>query len=389
MKRRTLMWRFEIEYQRGSSNTFADAMSRNPSGCAEIASLSMMSELDKEEAAYITGVALEADTFFAVTWEKVQSESRKDKSMCLLINYINNGFPESKPSMPDEVRDFWEFRNNIRNYDAVVLYKDRIIIPKTLRTKIIENLHSAHQGVSGMYSRAQSIIFWPGMAAELDKARNMCRSCNRNAPSQAKLPPTASEVPNVPFQMIFADYCQMKGKKFLVFGDRLSGWTEVIQIKDGFGKSGSKGLCEALRKMFATFGVPEEISSDGGPEFVARESVDFFNRWGVKHRLSSAYFPQSNGRAEVAVKIMKRLLEDNISIDGSLNNDNIVRALLQQRNTPDRTCKLSPAEILFGKTLRDTMPQLKNLSSSMTVTRYTVSGTRLGLPKKRQLDIEC
>ena len=104
MKRRTLMWRFEIEYQRGSSNTFADAMSRNPSGYAEIASLSMMSELDKEEAAYITGVALEADTFFAVTWEKVQSESRKDKSMCLLINYINNGFPESKPSMPDEVK---------------------------------------------------------------------------------------------------------------------------------------------------------------------------------------------------------------------------------------------------------------------------------------------
>ena len=140
--------------------------------------------------------------------------------------------------------------------------------------------------------------------------------------------------------------------------------------------------------MFATFGVPEEISSDGGPEFVARESVDFFNRWGVKHRLSSAYFPQSNGRAEVAVKVMKRLLEDNISIDGSLNNDNIVSALLQQRNTSDRTCKLSPAEILFGKTLRDTMPQLKNLSSSMTVTRYTVSGTRLGLPKKRQLDIE-
>ena len=78
---------------------------------------------------------------------------------------------------------------------------------------MIENLHSAHQGVSGMYSRAQSIIFWPGMAAELDKARNMCRSCNRNAPSQAKLPPTASEVPNVPFQMIFADYCQMKGNK--------------------------------------------------------------------------------------------------------------------------------------------------------------------------------
>ena len=59
---------------------------------------------------------------------------------------------------------------------------------------------------------------------------------------------------------------------------------------------------------------------------------------------------------------MKRLLEKNIGPDGNLNSDAIVRALLQVRNTPDRECKLSPAEILFGRRLRDATPQLdKNL----------------------------
>ena len=132
----------------------------------------------------------------------------------------------------------------------------------------------------------------------------------------------------------------------------------MLRVKDSLVGSGARALCDVLRKVFATFGVPEEISSDGGPEFVAKESEDFFMRWGVRHRLSSAYHPQSNGRAEVAVKAMKRLLEVNIGVDGSLNNDNIVRALLQQRNTPDRICRLSPAEVLFGRTLRDSLPQL-------------------------------
>jgi transposase InsO family protein len=62
--------------------------------------------------------------------------------------------------------------------------------------------------------------------------------------------------------------------------------------------------------IFARFGAPEEISSDGGPEFTSKEAADLYARWGIKHRLSSAYFPQSNGRAEVAVRITKRLLED-------------------------------------------------------------------------------
>ena len=73
----------------------------------------------------------------------------------------------------------------------------------------------------------------------------------------------------------------------------------------------------------------------------------------MKHRISSAYFPQSNGRAEVAVKTAKRLLHDNIGRSGSLNNDNFLRAMLQLRNTPDPDCNLSPAEIVFGRPIRD------------------------------------
>ena len=358
MKRRTLMWRFQIEYQPGKRNSFSDAVSRNPSRYAEIASAALMHEGDIEEESMIASISDEVDKFFAVTWERVKSESRNDQEMALLTRMINDGFPSSKKEMPPQISNFWDFRHNLTSIDDVVMYMDRIVIPPKLRGRIIENLHSAHQGTSGMFSRAQSVVFWPGITVDIDEARFSCRTCHRNSPSQVKTPPKEPRIPKVPFEMIYTDYFELKGNNFLIVGDRLSGWTEIFRCKKSSDTAGSKGLVQALRQIFTTFGVPRDLSSDGGPEFVAGGTEDFLARWGVKHTLSSAYFPQSNGRAEVAVRITKRLLEDHIEPDGSINNDNFVRALLQLRNTPDRDCKLSPAEVLFGHQLRDAMPQL-------------------------------
>jgi len=78
----------------------------------------------------------------------------------------------------------------------------------------------------------------------------------------------------------------------------------------------------------------------------------------VKHIVSSAYLAKSNGRAELAVKAVKRLLRDNVKINGSLDTDKFVRAMLTKRNTPDSYSRLSPAEIVLGRKLSDTLPTL-------------------------------
>ena len=112
---------------------------------------------------------------------------------------------------------------------------------------------------------------------------------------------------------------------------------------------------KCLRKWFATFGVPEQLASDGGPEFVADTTSKFLRSWGVSHRLSSAYNPSSNGRAELAVKSVKRLMRKNVGPFGSLDTDRFLKAMLQFRNTPDPDCGVSPAEIVFGRPLRDNL----------------------------------
>ena len=91
---------------------------------------------------------------------------------------------------------------------------------------------------------------------------------------------------------------------------------------------------------------------------MASEVEKFLNKWGVRHRVSSSYFPHSNNRAETAVKTCKRLLMENMDSQGDLDTDTFGRAMLEYRNTPNPETRLSPAQVVFGRNVRDFIPVL-------------------------------
>lgn len=207
-----------------------------------------------------------------------------------------------------------------------------------------------------MAERARATVFWPGISSSINQTREQCQTCWKISPSQPHLPPSQPIVPSSPFEAIYADYGQLEGHHYLIIFDHFSNWPEIVQISPSARNQGSAGLIRALQRLFATFGVPNKLSSDGGPEFKSSETMEFLRRWGVQHRMSSANHPRSNGRAEVAVKSMKRLLRDTITNTGTIDTNAFVRAILQFRNTPDSINKLSPAQIIFGRSLKDALP---------------------------------
>ena len=72
-----------------------------------------------------------------------------------------------------------------------------------------------------------------------------------------------------PFQAVASDYFHLEGKSYLITVDRFSNWPDLREAPAHSSQSGAPGLIKANRELFATFGVPEELSSDGGPEYIA------------------------------------------------------------------------------------------------------------------------
>ncbi|KAF0291933.1 uncharacterized protein FJT64_009979 [Amphibalanus amphitrite] len=292
--------------------------------------------------------------------ETVRRAGAEDDMYRRLQQRVQTGdWPASSTQETGEMKNFFKVRERLSLVDGLVCYTFeggplRLVIPAALRQRVARSLHAAHQGVDGMVRRARDSVYWPGFEADIERSRTQCVDCDEHAPSQPREPPIMTPPPDYPFQQVVADLFEIGGNKYIVYADRLTGWLRLDVLR-----SASSGrLISLLRRYFSECGVPEEISVDGGTNLVSAEMRAFLDRWGVAIRQSSAGYPQSNGRAEAAVKSAKAILRTSTSASG-IDSDKAIEALIQYHNTPLRDGGKSPAQLLMGRQLRGGVPVVK------------------------------
>ena len=375
LKEKTLRYRFRMVYIPGVRNNTSDALSRHPSGTRTPTRLHLTDDLanpnpacpgsptssiadiqattgDSQDDTGLSTALCMAISSVPINWEQLQVATAADPSLQDLSHYIEEGPPSDRHMLPTDIRPYFSIFHNLSTVDGVVCHGDRVIIPAALRPQCLTALHAAHQGTSGMTARATSSLYWPGMTADIAATRQGCSTCNGNAPSQPAMPSVTPEEPEYPFQHVCADFFHHEGSAYVVLVDRYSGWPIVAPAING-----ATGLATILRETFATFGIPDTITTDGGPEFAAHQTRELLQAWGVHHRTSAAYNPHANNRAETAVKTVKRMIAGNTGPGGSLHSP-FFKALLVYRNCPSPDTKTSPAMALFGRPIRDLLPIL-------------------------------
>ena len=103
---------------------------------------------------------------------------------------------------------------------------------------------------------------------------------------------------------------------------------------------------------FARYGYPCELVSDNGPNLTSEKIKNFFRKYNIiYHFTSSPENHKANGMAESAVKTAKRII-----IKCKESHTDVYAAILSHRNTPTQGLDTSPAQRMFGRRTRKTLP---------------------------------
>lgn len=121
----------------------------------------------------------------------------------------------------------------------------------------------------------------------------------------------------------------------------------------------SREVIKRLRAQFARHGIPDLCMSDNGPQFASEEFANFARMWEFEHTTSSPHYPQSNGKAEQAVKVAKQILRK-----AKHAKSDPYLALLDYRNTPTQHVGTSPVMRLMGRRTKNTPPYQRKATTT-------------------------
>jgi hypothetical protein len=137
------------------------------------------------------------DEIIVIMWDRLYEAAQKEQMEAAL-----RGFPQSSYDLDEDLTPHHKYRHELHIDGGVVCYKDRAVIQIRLRQQVLETIHAAHQGVSGMISRVENTVFWPEISMDIIKTRGSCLTCVRDAPSQPAGVPVSPPSPSFPFQYV-------------------------------------------------------------------------------------------------------------------------------------------------------------------------------------------
>ena len=338
---RLMAYSFTVVYQPGKENG-ADYLSRsNP--------LKTKDERSYHGDDYINTI-LQHQLPKSIPTKTLQEETKKDKVLQCIVQFLLDGnFDRNNIAL----KPFFANRYCFSYVNNLLLYNNRIVIPKSLRNKTITLAHEGHQGMTKTVSRLRRTVWWPRMKSEVELFVAGCHNCQVVGALPLPTPLQMTDIPERSWLMVGCDLCGPfpSGESLLVCVDYHSRYPEVEIVRS----VKTATINNRLRKMFCRYGPPEVLVTDNGPQFISSEFKALMQEFNIKHRRVTPYHPIANGEVERFNRSLKKCIQTAIS-EGMDWRVVLQNFLLNYRTTPHSTTGVSPADLFFGRRIRDKLP---------------------------------
>nr|GEY20449.1 reverse transcriptase domain-containing protein [Tanacetum cinerariifolium] len=225
-----------------------------------------------------------------------------------------------------------KFFKNVKHYfwDDPYLFRicaDQIIRRYVHGQEAYDILKACHEGPIGGHHGANFTdkkvfdagFFWPTIYKDVYDLVKSCDSCQHQGKIYQR-----DGIPQNVIQVV----------KYLVYGAFPTNDARVVKF---------------LKSLFARFGTPRTIISDRGAHFCNDKFGKVMFKYGVTHRLSTAYHPQTSGQVEVSNRGLKRILERTVRENRASWSEKIDDALWAFRTAYKTPIGCTPYKLVYGK----------------------------------------
>ena len=191
--------------------------------------------------------------------QEVRLATQSEPTLCSLDKTVHEGWPQSKKDCPEQLLDFWRFRQDISNEDVLLYKNQRLMMPHSERLETLKVLHLGHYAVDKMHLRALETVYWPGINKDILKQYQRCKTCIKDSKSQRSEPLQSHPTPELPRHTVATDLFETKNSKYLLLIDYYSKFPVLHKL----GSTTSKCLVQEMKALFAELGVPTVIVLHG------------------------------------------------------------------------------------------------------------------------------